>query len=329
MFSSSIDVFGGIPVISTSEKYLTKVCQEVIGIISGSNLISTLGGEKWGRLSPGASDVEEEILRIKKDVESNEDKEKLKMFQDEKQLDVLRNYLSSKIGTLGPVAPVLFRGYPRLYQTPTAYFEGTSDLPSDKKEIYKTGFMQQVLLSNGQLKNTEENWDRYAVKEYFKTTDQFNIVYLGLKKDPFSKTHIVNLEHPELKPLDSLSPIQNVFAGKPAISYPIKRLHFFISEKKDHSGLTETKLGCSVLLVHEKNYFEPYFYQSVLSIILVLMSHCLKISVGWLLFDIGNFVSFYPKEFKTISKVKLNPPLDKTDLFNFDLETLVKSLVKL
>lgn len=212
------DLSKGFPAVTTRKLFLRMVVKELCGFIHGSNRVEDLGSNFWSKWSPTEDDVEIELERIREDAKVAANEEMSKMFADERSVQALRNYLMKGVGTIGPMYGVLWRRFPRVQATVPDWFKSIEDIPSDVLPQIQTDFMRQVLLSQGAVINDEETFKRFAIGEYFKTYDQLNMVYLNLKRNPFSSRHRVTAFHPDMIGSENITPKQNVLTGQAALA---------------------------------------------------------------------------------------------------------------
>lgn len=278
--SETFDLAKGLPIVTTRKIYLNKLIQELFGFIKGSNKISDLGETFWKAWSPSKEDIEEEIERIKKDSLSTSDTENIKMAHDEKHIEIIRNYLSSKVGIIGPMYGVLWRKFPRVNPgTKLDWFLGIDDLPSDAIPGLKEDFMKSVMLSQGSLENNQENWEKFAISEYFRTIDQLNMVYLNLKRNPYSSRHRVTAFHPDLIGSEKLSPKQNVLAGTAALAPCHTFFQFMVTDEETTDG-SKKVLNCMFYMSSSDVMLGRPYNIAQYALLTMVMAHCLDYKPG-------------------------------------------------
>ena len=327
--SETYDLSLGFPVVTTRKLYLKSMVKELLGFIKGSNSVSDLGESFWGAWSPCIEDVEEEIERIKTEATASGASENIKMFNDPRHIESIRKYLSSKIGTIGPMYGVMWRKFPRINSYVPEWFKSFDDFPSDRKEEIQTEFMKQVLLSQGQLENNQKNWENFAVSEYFKTYDQLNMVYLNLKRKPFSSHHRVTALHPDTSGDESLTPKQNVMAGQAALNACHSFFQFMVTEEIKNQE-TKKVLNCMFYMSSSDVMLGRPYNIAQYALLTMLMSHCLDYVPGKLTIvscdthiyknHMGAAEEQLTRDPMPLCQVKF--PEDKKDLFGFSIEDI-------
>lgn len=324
------DLSKGFPAVTTRYLFLKTLVKEVMGFIHGSNKVTDLGEGFWSKWSPNEDDITVEIERVKKDAETSGDEHMQKMINDPKQIEILKNYLRSKVGTIGPMYGVMWRKFPRVNGNIPDWFKGFEDFPSDLKEEYQENFMKRVMLSQGKLENTKENWEAFALQEYFKTYDQLNMVYLGLKRNPFSSRHRVTAFHPDTVGPESLSPKQNVLAGYAALAACHTFYQFMVTEKMV-DGEEKKVLNCMFYMSSSDVMVGRPYNIAQYALLTMIMAHCLGYIPGELTIVscdthiYSNHVDqveeeHFKREPLPLCKLVLNP--EKKDFFAFTADDI-------
>lgn len=318
------DLSKGFPAVTTRKLFLRMLVKELCGFIHGSNLVADLGSNFWSKWSPTEDDVEIELDRIREDAKVAANEEMSKMFADERSVQALRNYLMKGVGTIGPMYGVLWRRFPRVQATVPDWFKGIEDIPSDVLPVLKTDFMRQVLLSQGSVVNDEETFKRFAIGEYFKTYDQLNMVYLNLKRNPFSSRHRVTAFHPDMIGSESITPKQNVLTGQAALA-PCHTFYQFMVTEKVVDGEIKLALNCMFYMSSSDVMVGRPYNICQYALLTMIMAHCLDYLPGELkIVSCDTHIYANHKEGaeeqltrEPLPLAQLVLPADKKDLFAF------------
>lgn len=330
------DLAEGIPLVTTRQIFLKNLVKELLGFIAGGTTVAELGESFWGKWAVSEADVEKEMKQLHKEAEDNNDEYMKGLLSSEVNLTGFRNHLKGHIGSIGPMYGYLWRNFPRVTSNLLGWVTSVNDIPSDKQQKIKEDFLRTVALSNGEVKNTEENWVKFAVNAYSKTLDQLNMVLLGLKRNPYSSRHRVTAYHPDLAAVESMTPQQNVFAGRGALAACHSYFQFMVTDGPEiQNGEGETGrlkvLNCMFYMSSSDVALGRPYNIAQYALLTYMFAHCLDYIPGKLSI-VSCDTHLYADHLETAEvQVKRTPlklaklvlPQDKKDLFAFTPEDFV------
>ena len=313
-----------VPMVTTRHIYRKPFLTELFGMIGGHSKVEKLGKGFWGRWSPDKEFLKKLILD---ELEANGEKEKLspeQLANFEKIADV-----HPVLGTIGPMYGALWRQWPIVNGIcDFSWVTSMDDIASDRRAQLSQDFDRALMLSNGNLKNTEEARNQFVGDAYVRSLDQLNKVFLSLKRNPFSSHHRVTAFNPALIGPHA-DPRENVLEGYGALSPCHPLFQFYVREENGHRTLDcMFYMGSSDVCLGR-----PYniaFY----GLLTILMAHCLDYKPGKLHFTSGDTHIYGNHIEKAKEQVKLTPlennttvtiPSDKKDLFKLTANDLVFS----
>lgn len=330
------DLQEGIPLVTTRQLYLKNMIKELLGFIAGHNTVDKLGETFWSGWAPTSKDVEKEIELLKIEAEEGNDDYLKNLVKNEINLTGMRNHLSEKIGSIGPMYGKLWREFPRVTQERPDWLTSVGDIPSDKIESLQEEFLRKVALSNGKLLNTKENWQAFALSNYSLTLDQLNMVFLGLKRKPYSSRHRVTAFHPDLSASETMTPQQNVFANKGALAACHTFFQFMVTDGpmiengKGEQGCFKV-LNCMFYMSSSDVALGRPYNIAQYALLTYMMAHCLDYIPGELTI-VSCDTHLYTDHLKTAKTqverepmplAKLILPANKKDLFAFTLDDFI------
>lgn len=313
-----------VPMVTTRKMYMKPLLSELFGMIKGSMLVKDLGEKFWGGWSPDETYVKEHIQR---QLNMFEGDERIPQSEIDKMLENAKNH--AKIGTIGPMYGVLWRQWPIVNSIGDfSWIKSFDDIPSDRRAILSQEFDRVLVLSNGQMKNTQESREQFIGDQYVKSIDQLNKVFLQLKRNPFSTHHRITAFHPALVG-PYADPRENVLEGYGALSPCHTLFQFHVNEIQGVRSLDcHLYMGSSDVCLGRP--YNTTFY----STLTIMLAHCLDYLPGT--FHItsgnthiyGNHIEQAKEQVKLIPKSNttvLSIPADKKDLFALTAEDLVFS----
>ena len=320
-----------LPADTTTQLYLKTLTREILGMIKGSNRVEDLGKAFWDKWSPNEEDIEKNLAKLLEVSEKNNDKDAVEFFSNPRVKESLRDHLTKLVGTIGPMYGVLWRNFPRVSQTPLAWVKGVEDIPSDKLKLYRERFAAEIVMGGDGSKNTEENFNLYALGMFNQSFDQLAKVVKELKENPYSSRHRVTAFHPDTIGSEDMTPKENVLAGKAALA-PCHTFFQFMVTDKEVNGETKKHLNCMLYMSSSDVMIGRPYNICQYSLMTLILAHCLDMEPGeFTLVSCDTHIYEHHKEDGKVEehlsriplpypKVVLNP--NKKDFFDFTEEDI-------
>ena len=319
------DLKEGLPLVTTRQIFTKNMCKELVGFIRGGTSTKELTEAFWGKWAVKQENidqiVQEELDRINAQFADNPPaKEDLDAHRAQ-----LEKMLKPALGSVGPIYGALWRNFPRVGQLPQHWVKSIDDVPSDILAKLKDQFMVQVAMSNGQMQNTKEDWERFALGTYVgQGIDQLAMVVKQLKDNPYSSRHRITAHHPGLVGPETQSPETNVIQGYAALAACHTYFQFMVTD--DDQGNKE--LNCMLYMSSSDVPVGRPYNIAQYSLLTMAMAHCLDMGLGK--FTIvscdthiyGDQLDMTDEQIGRIplAKAKVVFPADKKDLFAFEPE---------
>jgi thymidylate synthase len=197
-----------MPIVTTRKIFTKGIIAELLWFIKGSSNIkelNELGVKFWDRWA-----VTEEAINTFIDL--NRDK----LEEDGIDADQIKAHLKNDevIGEIGPIYGPNWRNAPASEDT-NKFEINFSDIPKDKLQQYANDFAEEEMLKD--ISDTDE-FRKYCMFRYTETVDQLNELVISLRDRPLSARHIVSAWVPGLLASETVSPQENVLAGRGALT---------------------------------------------------------------------------------------------------------------
>ena len=283
------DLSQGLPLVSTRQIFPVNMIRELAGFIHGSTNVKDLTESFWGRWAVKESDVRAYVDQTVKDAMANPpegfDEFLAQLRKDHpdnvegKVAEIFAGQMSQRIGEIGPMYGALWRAFPYPHNKIRRpwWFKGFEDVPSDRRDRYKEGFLKEIAMSNGMMQNDQETWESYVQTMYLaEGYDQLNALVKGLKEKPYSARHCLTAYHPGLNGPEDVQPEFNVLADYGAL-HPC---HCFVqfAVLKDKDG--QYRLSCMLYMRSSDVYIGRPYNIGCYSIMTALLAHTLGFGLG-------------------------------------------------
>lgn len=323
------DLSEGVPLVTTRQIFTKNMCKELIGFIRGSTNVEGLTEAFWSKWAVKEENINEviqdELAFIKNHFAGQPNPptdEDLKGHRDH-----LEKTLRSLVGSVGPIYGALWRNFPRVGNQPQHWVKSIEDIPSDVIAKLKDAFMTQVALSSGELKNTKEDWERFALGHYLgQGIDQLAMVMKQIKEQPYSSRHRITAHHPGLIGPESLSPELSVINGYAALAPCHTFFQFMVTDNDEGNK----ELNCMLYMSSSDVPVGRPYNIAQYSILTMMMAHCLDMAPGkFSIVSCDTHIYANQKE-KVSIQLERTPlqratvlfPKDKKDLFAFEPEDI-------
>lgn len=318
------DLREGLPLVTTRQIFTKNMCKELIGFIRGATTVEGLTEAFWGKWAVKQENLNEiandEIAHIKSMYENAEVKPSDEDLAGHK--DQIMKQLQPLLGSVGPIYGALWRNFPRVGQQPQHWVKSIDDIPSDIVAKLKEKFMTQVAMSSGELQNTKEDWEKFALGTYIgQGIDQLAMVMKQIKDQPYSSRHRITAHHPGLVGPESLSPEMNVINGYAALAACHTFFQFMVTD--DEEGNKE--LNCMLYMSSSDVPVGRPYNIAQYSLLTMMMAHCLDMNVGkFTIVSCDTHIYANQKDLvdiqlerEPLKKPTVTFPADKKDLFAF------------
>ena len=217
------DLNEGLPLITTRQIFTENMVKELSAFIHGHTNVKELTESFWGRWAVKAEDIDAFVEQTIKEAMASGDPMFMKWMEEmkanhpddymEQMKTLFRGKMDRRLGEIGPMYGALWRGFPFPHgqiRRPW-WFKGFADVPSDRIDCYREGFLREIALSNGEMVNDKETWESYVQTMYMSEGyDQLNALVKGLVDKPYSARHCLTAYHPCLNGPEDESPEFNV-----------------------------------------------------------------------------------------------------------------------
>ncbi len=311
----------GLPLVTTRKVFTKGMIHELFGFIRGKTNVKSLGENFWGRWVVTDEDVKAYVKKRLDHMLTNEPNlENVSEEHKAKFLEVAFEQHKHVIGTIGPMYGKLWRSFPRVSMMKPWWLDSYEDVPSDVRQNYQEDFLREVGLSNGNIVNDKETWEKYCFNRYnAEGYDQLAMVMKGLRVKPYSSRHRVTAFHPDLVGSENNTPQENVIEGYGALAPCHQSVQFMVTDDKEGNKL----LNCMLYMSSSDVPIGRPYNICQYSMLTMLMAHCLDYKPG--LFTIvscdthiyANQRDIIPQQLSNtefpLPKLVINP--EKKDLF--------------
>ena len=199
-----------IPMVTTRKVPLKPFVHETLFFISGRTNISALkeaGVKIWDDWAVSKESVIEYVDGLVKN----------ELIKPEGAPYILDNILSNAVDEIGPMYGHLWRWWhTRSENIPTILVEklDIADIPRDFMEGAKLAHEASLAAQQPDLPSFED----FVKISYLSVVDQLGVLITGLKKDPYSRRHIVTAVDPALFPIPGVAPNQQPLYERGALA---------------------------------------------------------------------------------------------------------------
>ena len=286
------DLRKGLPLVTTRQIFPVNMIKELSAFIHGSTNVKELTESFWGRWAVKEENVKAYVDNTVKEAMANPPPDFVQFLEklredspdnvEERVAEIFADQMAKRIGEIGPMYGALWRSFPHPHNKIRRpwWFKGFQDVPSDRIECFREGFLKEVALSNGLMENTQENWEAYVQTMYLSAGyDQLNALVKGLKEKPYSARHCLTAYHPGLNGPEDEEPEFNVLNDYGAL-HPC---HVFVqfAVMKGHNG--KDRLSCMLYMRSSDVYIGRPYNIACYSLMTAILAHTLG-------FELGDFV---------------------------------------
>ena len=274
------DLALGLPLVTTRQIFTKGMIKELFGFIRGKTDVESLGKSFWGRWVVTDEDIKkyaqthlDRMLAGATEIDPKDVSEE----QKQKFLDVVFEQHKNVIGTIGPMYGKMWRSFPRVSMRLPWWLESYDDVPSDVRENYRAEFLTEVVMSNGNIVNDKETWEKYCFNRYnAEGYDQLAMVMKSLKVRPYSSRHRVTAFHPDLVGSEDNSPQENVIEGYGALAPCHQSFQFMVTDDADGNKV----LNCMLYMSSSDVPIGRPYNICQYSMLTMMMAHCLDYKPG-------------------------------------------------